>query len=239
MSISGKHAYRFVYLKSDKWQAVRLEALVRANAKCRVCGEESIHNDAHHVYYPDSFWETTADCLIILCRPCHDLAHALISARKKSPDESVTEWEAIIAAIKEWRISKEEWLGKTIIPVTPPRLRKAYEQLHIEVMALKQQLDIPKALRPAKPIPEPHQKDPSGCKFCYTPNCVPRNMFSIYGTGVKQQMWWFVCESCFGRIVSEANIPVTFFSKGLFRKCIKAWKQSAFPKQLEQATHIE
>jgi len=72
MGIEGKHAYRFVYLKSEKWQNVRIEALAREGGKCQICGEESISNDAHHVWYPESIWETRSENLVILCRPCHE-----------------------------------------------------------------------------------------------------------------------------------------------------------------------
>jgi hypothetical protein len=75
MSIAGKHAYRFGYLKSEEWHGVRLIALVRDEFKCRVCGHESEKNDAHHVFYPESFWSTDPDCLVTLCRRCHDLVH--------------------------------------------------------------------------------------------------------------------------------------------------------------------
>ena len=108
MGIESKHSYRFVYLKSEKWDSVRLEALVRDGAKCFVCGFESISNDAHHLCYPKSFWDTTPDDLIILCRACHNFMHKLESLNivkfKDSKFSSASRVSEICMAIKSWRM---------------------------------------------------------------------------------------------------------------------------------------
>lgn len=203
---------------------------MRAQAKCRICGEESIHNDAHHIYYPESFWDTTADHLIILCRPCHDLAHALIDARKKSPSESCKEWEHIIKGLREWRVSKSEWLATPVVPTTPPRLRKAYEALRSEFNELKKRTSLRAESPPSdpdKPTPKPVKSE---CKFCGVPGCKPRNMYSVYGDRVRQELWWVVCDACFVRIDTEAGIPKESFSKGPYHKCIRAWMAASFPR---------
>jgi len=75
VSIARKHAYRFGYLKSEQWQNVRLEVLVRDGGKCRMCGHFSLSNDVHHCYYPKDVWETQPTHCITLCRECHDKIH--------------------------------------------------------------------------------------------------------------------------------------------------------------------
>lgn len=107
MSIESKHAYRFEYLKSDKWKAVRLSALVREKGKCQICEDESISNDAHHMWYPDSVWDTEERHLIILCRSCHDFIHAVLPACKtKDEEKGREEWAKFKNAILAWRRSK-------------------------------------------------------------------------------------------------------------------------------------
>lgn len=110
MGISAKHAYRFVYLRSDKWKDVRFEALANVNSACKICGVEDFHNDAHHVFYPENIWGTVSEDLVILCRPCHQMVQGLFfqqstrQAGKKSFDQ-------IVDIIREWINSKKEWLG--------------------------------------------------------------------------------------------------------------------------------
>ena len=108
MSVEAKHAYRFGYLKSERWKNVRLEALVREKAMCQICGNESIANDAHHVWYPENIYETTERHLVILCRPCHDFLHVMLP-ECKTRDEATgrAEWLKFYNAIKSWRSSKE------------------------------------------------------------------------------------------------------------------------------------
>lgn len=83
MGIEGRHAYRFRYLKSEAWQNVRAAALARDDAVCRICGWRSVGNDAHHVFYPSSFYGTKPEDVVILCRPCHELAEKLIHKKKR------------------------------------------------------------------------------------------------------------------------------------------------------------
>jgi predicted HNH restriction endonuclease len=40
MSIEGKLFYREIYLKSEQWQTVRIEALAREKWCCQICKEE-------------------------------------------------------------------------------------------------------------------------------------------------------------------------------------------------------
>lgn len=112
MSIEGKHAYRFIYLKSEKWQAVRLEALVREKARCQICGKESISNDAHHIWYPDSIWDTRSEQLVVLCRPCHEFIHSIVPECITSDEsEGVAHWQKFYISIKRWRLSQLALFG--------------------------------------------------------------------------------------------------------------------------------
>lgn len=107
MSIEGKHAYRFKYLKSDQWQAVRLEALVREKSLCQICGEESISNDAHHIWYPENIYETREVHLVILCRPCHEFVHAMLpECKTQNEEKGLAEWIRFKNAVVAWRIEK-------------------------------------------------------------------------------------------------------------------------------------
>lgn len=77
MGIEHKHTYRFGYLRSEKWQTLRIAALAEKDAKCKICGERSLSNDIHHVYYPPSFWDTKVEDVVILCRRCHEFVHSI------------------------------------------------------------------------------------------------------------------------------------------------------------------
>lgn len=131
MSIESKHAYRFGYLKSEQWKTVRLEALVREKAKCQICGEESISNDAHHIWYPENIYETKEKQLVVLCRTCHEFLHVMLP-ECKTDDEGFgrAQWMKFRNAIVQWRISKV-CLFDTLKENTPlmRRLGEAYDVL--------------------------------------------------------------------------------------------------------------
>lgn len=146
MSIEGKHAYRFGYLKSDKWKTVRLEALVREKGRCQICSEESISNDAHHIWYPESIWETQERHLVILCRICHDFVHCVLpDCKTKDEEYGTTQWNTLKNAIIAWRRDKQAIFSdpsgmetegdesKKISKVS--ELRKAHTKLHLKCKA--------------------------------------------------------------------------------------------------------
>ncbi len=106
MGIASKHSYRFVYLKSEQWQTVRLSALARENARCQICMEESISNDVHHIWYPESIWDTTERHVVVLCRSCHDFLHTMMPECKTSDeDEGYGHWLRFKNAISDWRVT--------------------------------------------------------------------------------------------------------------------------------------
>lgn len=102
MRASSKRAYRNIYLKSDQWKDVRLEALVRTDASCCICGYRSLSNDAHHVVYPQSFWDTRESDLVVLCRPCHNFIHCLLPTARVGRN-SFALFMDTVAAIRRWR----------------------------------------------------------------------------------------------------------------------------------------
>lgn len=75
MGIESRHAYRYGYLRSDEWKQLRLKVLSRDNAHCFICGERSLENDIHHVFYRANWKETRASDCFVLCRRCHDEIH--------------------------------------------------------------------------------------------------------------------------------------------------------------------
>lgn len=108
MSIESKHAYRFGYLKSEQWKTVRLEALVREKGKCQICGDESVFNDAHHVWYPENISDTKENQLVVLCRACHEFLHAMLPECKTNDEESGrAQWIKFRNAIEHWRVAKQ------------------------------------------------------------------------------------------------------------------------------------
>lgn len=136
MSIEGQHAYRFGYLKSEKWKTVRLEALAREKGMCQICGEESISNDAHHVWYPENIYETTERHLVILCRPCLDFLHVMLpDCKTNDEDKGREQWLKFANAIMSWRIAKRGLFK----PGDSPR------ELRSELERLKSQLGIGRA----------------------------------------------------------------------------------------------
>lgn len=78
MSIENKHAYRFGFLKSEEWRGIRLEALARAGARCKLCGDVDWANDAHHIRYRPKWADTKTKDLVVLCRKDHNLVHSVM-----------------------------------------------------------------------------------------------------------------------------------------------------------------
>lgn len=63
------------YLRSDRWQELRREALLRDGERCRLCNSPySLH--AHHRRYADQWGLETPDDLTTLCADCHAAVHS-------------------------------------------------------------------------------------------------------------------------------------------------------------------
>ncbi len=106
MGVEAKHAYRFGYLKSEQWQTVRIEALVREKGKCQICHEFSRSNDAHHVEYPESIWDTRQNHLAILCRACHEFIHTMLEIHGIKTHTRF-QFNSICTAIVKWKLDNQ------------------------------------------------------------------------------------------------------------------------------------
>lgn len=113
MSIAAKHAYRFGFLKSDKWQDIRLKVLVNHEGKCYLCGFFSIENDVHHAVYPKDWNDTKPHQCFPLCRKCHNEIHEEVGT-----EYSFTTFRTAVEAIlirngtrsygRRWRVPKKQ-----------------------------------------------------------------------------------------------------------------------------------
>ena len=62
------------YLETPEWRQKRETALRKACDACRLCGDEDVPLNVHHVRYVNRGRERPED-LIVLCRPCHARHH--------------------------------------------------------------------------------------------------------------------------------------------------------------------
>lgn len=125
MGIEEKHAYRFGFLKSEKWQAVRIEALARQGGRCQFCSEFSISNDAHHIRYPENIYDTCADDLIILCRACHNLTHSILKVHQIT-SHTIKQLCDLGEAFRTWKEEKVEWMEDGIAQRKPTKLPRCH-----------------------------------------------------------------------------------------------------------------
>lgn len=157
MSIEGKEYYRNVYLKSDKWSNLRLSVLVREHGRCQICGEESISNDAHHIWYPENIWDTQERHLVVLCRPCHEFVHIMVPECKTNDEEKGRQlWRDIYSAIIVWRrhqaalFTKWQW----VLEDNPKQLRVQLAKINAELDQVKAAAECPLAATQMDPKKE-------------------------------------------------------------------------------------
>lgn len=74
--------YRNIYLKSPEWKSLRLQALLKYNFTCQICGIRKMTRDVHHLKYKRLFNVTKND-LKVLCRACHNKTHELLDKYPK------------------------------------------------------------------------------------------------------------------------------------------------------------
>jgi hypothetical protein len=100
MGVAQKHAYRFGFLKSDRWKDFRLRALVFHGQFCAMCRKSGIPLDIHHIWYPrrkEEVWDVRP-----LCRNCHDLAHLKTSPKSyKEYEIAVSEFSTLAASFRK------------------------------------------------------------------------------------------------------------------------------------------
>lgn len=61
-------------LKDPRWQKKKDKILRRDNYKCRLCKKQGRLN-VHHLEYLEEPWDAPDNCLITLCKECHDWEH--------------------------------------------------------------------------------------------------------------------------------------------------------------------
>lgn len=125
-TISGRHFYRFNYLKSDHWSNLRIEKLASVDACCERCGLRNLSNDVHHMYYRN-LYDVKIEDLAVLCRACHDTMHVIIEAVKNEDIEAVLKFAEEIRSKKSGRIKQMgqvfSVLRKNGILLKPPKKR--------------------------------------------------------------------------------------------------------------------
>lgn len=78
MSIEGKRAYRFDFLKSEWWQTFRTQVMVEYSPRCHICGKYDISNDVHHIRYKRNWRKTKVGHVVVLCRKHHQIVHKMM-----------------------------------------------------------------------------------------------------------------------------------------------------------------
>lgn len=198
MGVESKHSYRFVFLKSDKWQNIRLEALVREQAKCQICGFESISNDAHHIHYPPSVWDTELDDLVVLCRACHQLVHDLESldlvSTKVEKVKSIARIQRIITFAKKWFGGLGGKFPETSNPKNPT------DSIEKEIKFVDGIVNC------------------SVCRTKSTPTSTRQFRFT-YMTPKSIKIKF--CDRCFDLVNNSIPVPSDLFNKGLTYKSIR------------------
>lgn len=64
-------------LLDPRWQAVRIEVLLRDNKTCRLCGDTRTTLHVHHEKYQGAPWDIPMEFLKTLCAHCHSIIHAI------------------------------------------------------------------------------------------------------------------------------------------------------------------
>lgn len=176
-----------MFLQSEDWKTIRSEALANQDGHCFLCKKRSISNDAHHIFYRENIWETKADDLIILCRPCHDFLHSVksLGVNNKLSDES---------GIRKLREFVDRWLyGLGGIDVISERVSKMHALAGSTTHGRK-------GLK--------KERRNKACKLCRNKQApaVPRNIFAHYGIEQSLVMWNF-CDACFKIFTEEMKWP--------------------------------
>ena len=86
------------YMRSEKWQETRRRWFASKYKKiCYVCGNRNGPFDLHHRTYKNLGNERLMD-LVLVCRECHQLIHAMYDAR---PDKRDGMWQVTKKARKK------------------------------------------------------------------------------------------------------------------------------------------
>lgn len=199
MSIENKHAYRFGFLLSDEWALVRIEALARDGAKCRMCGEESISNDAHHIIYRIRWKDTKAEDLITLCRDCHQIIHLLTKPKKETKLEDIE--DTIESAKKEFELAKQAVIRAN-------EMMSKLKIRHDQKTEKGRKVTEARREKRQKMLIEKGQKRLSAteCSWCLSPETFCTILVGAYLPNPRPLLDWrtVVCRQCF------EQFPVSF-----------------------------
>ena len=76
-----KHASYEDYLRSNTWQAKRIQVIRRSSGRCESVGCTHSLDEVHHVKYPRVWGHEPIEWLIGLCEEHHREAHQIIGPR--------------------------------------------------------------------------------------------------------------------------------------------------------------
>ncbi len=126
-------------LKAPEWKEKRQIILKRDNYKCVVCNcKDNLH--VHHKYYLEGKmpWEVPDDCLVTLCKTCHEKEH---------------EGKNIQTFIRRKKVPRKNKKEKTYdLLKTDRELQKRYDEIR-----MKGKLPPP-TYKPIKPIGKKQKK---------------------------------------------------------------------------------
>ena len=203
MGIEHKHAYRFVFLRSEEWKDVRYEALAREQMRCQICNEENFSNDAHHVYYPKNIWDTEAGDVVILCRDCHEMVQALFY-QQKDRKAGLVKFNNIVAVIQKWFSSKS--ITSKACLISPLNIRRTK-------------------------VPIVAGEDTGCCLRCgvFNEKCAVVDLFEIKGYKSENKCGKFLCPDCIKNWIDEVFVPAKGFDQRKIKnnsyRCVRLWMQ--------------
>lgn len=152
MSVEAKLSYRKNFLKSEEWKDIRFRKMVRDGSACDICGKDDFSNDAHHVFYPQKWSDTSSGDLVMLCRLCHDAVHVF---PKKGADCQSEAWVNYLNI----RNKVLKHIKKLEKPKSPERLefekkrndfvliKRRFFELSVKLRVLHSNLPFPRYLR--------------------------------------------------------------------------------------------
>lgn len=75
----------------------RMKILSSVGCRCTICGQRSIANDVHHIFYPKDLRTTSPSHVRVLCRRCHVEVHELFHPKDV---KSLVDGRALFAFVK-------------------------------------------------------------------------------------------------------------------------------------------
>lgn len=212
MGIAAKHAYRFGFLKSEKWSNIRLEVLARKDAVCDICDVRDLSNDVHHVYYADRWEETPLEYLMVLCRRCHDEVHK----KMETPEAKMRMFARIRREIRDF-------LKKPLVPMvgyeekSAKELRAALDRTKKELETFKKNTHAVPVKIEEKRITQPKRVRPLRCAYCkIQPFCIELNAHRDVLRNSTISTWnSYLCMDCFHKVKIEVDRKSPMFMKSV------------------------